>query len=120
MSTLSHGHKTRTRTSPTYSSWENMIQRATNPAAVSYPYVGGRGITVCERWRTFTNFLTDMGERPEGKYASGRPMYSLDRIDSDGNYEPGNCRWATANEQLQNRRPYNHRPGLTRTKRNAN
>lgn len=69
-----------------------MIQRCDS----SHKNYGGRGITVCERWRSFENFLVDMGERPDGK--------TVDRKDVNGNYEPGNCRWATKAEQNQNRR----------------
>ena len=67
-----------------------MIQRCRNSRHKNFSQYGGRGITVCDRWSTFSNFLHDMGERPEDK--------TLDRIDVDGNYEPGNCRWATAKE----------------------
>jgi hypothetical protein len=73
-----------------------MRTRCENPKATKYAIYGGRGITVCARWDSFENFLTDMGERPEG--------LTLDRIDVNGNYEPGNCRWATAKEQRANQR----------------
>lgn len=73
-----------------------MFQRATNPKDPRWEDYGGRGITVCARWRRFEDFLADMGERPEGM--------SIDRINPDGDYEPGNCRWATMKEQRANRR----------------
>jgi hypothetical protein len=80
-----------------------MWQRCTDPNSISYADYGGRGITVCERWRKFENFLADMGERPGGKRGSA-DHHSIDRIDNDGNYEPGNCRWATPKEQRANQR----------------
>jgi hypothetical protein len=86
----------------------NMIQRCTNPKATSYEYYGGRGITICNRWRYGEGgssgaecFLADMGHRPEG--------LTLDRRNGDGNYEPSNCYWATWKEQNSNREK---RPGL--------
>jgi hypothetical protein len=73
-----------------------MHRRCYNPNHESYSYYGGRGITVCDRWHIFENFLADMGERPEGK--------TLDRLDNDGNYTMINCRWADKYEQARNKR----------------
>jgi len=74
-----------------------MNQRCSNPNATGYRYYGGRGITVCERWRTFEPFLADMGEQPAMRM-------SIDRIDVNGNYEPSNCRWLSMTKQQLNRR----------------
>lgn len=81
---------------PTYISWNAMLTRCTNQNAKTYATYGGAGVTVCERWRTFTNFYEDMKERPVGT--------SLDRINPFGNYEPGNCRWADRSTQAKNTR----------------
>lgn len=83
--------------SPAYQTWVAMKTRCTNPNDYSYRNYGGRGITICDRWKnSFKLFLLDMGHRPPG--------HTLDRINNDKGYEPGNCRWATTWEQSNNRR----------------
>ena len=83
---------------PTHTSWKAMMIRCNVPTASNYPRYGGSGITVCERWRSYKNFLSDMGERPENK--------TLDRKDNKLGYEPTNCKWSTSAEQAQNKKYY--------------
>lgn len=86
---------------PTYRSWRAMLARCSDSKHRQFKDYGGRGIQVCEAWRgSFETFFADMGERPDGR--------TLDRINNDDNYEPGNCRWATRTEQNRNKRSTNH------------
>lgn len=81
-----------------YSTWSGMIQRCTNPNHVAYADYGGRGINICPEWRnSYKRFLIDMGRKPS-------LQHSLERVDNNKGYEPSNCRWATATEQVTNRR----------------
>ena len=90
---------------PEYNAWIDMKQRCFNPNHQHYLHYGGRGITVCDRWKnSFEDFLADMGSRPTAKH-------SLDRIDNDGDYCPENCKWSTKAEQQNNRR--NNKPLIT-------
>lgn len=82
--------------SPSWKIWVGVLQRCQDPNSNIFKYYGGRGITVCERWLVFENFLADMGERPAGM--------SIERNNVNKGYEPGNCRWATKKEQSRNTR----------------
>lgn len=87
-----HGYS-RTRI---YNTWASMKQRCEDPGKTNYKWYGGRGIKVCDRWQSFSNFIMDMGERPDDQ--------QIDRINPDGNYSPDNCRWVSSKENASNRR----------------
>lgn len=91
-----HGHNRVGNKTKTYKVWQGMRGRCTNPKIKCFSRYGGRGITVCERWSSFEAFLADMGPCP--------PRLTLERIDNDRGYEPGNCKWATRSEQNRNTR----------------
>lgn len=93
-----HGQARVDHRTSAYRSWCSILQRCTNPKNRKFKDYGGRGIGVCDRWvNSFENFFEDIGAKPDGKYSVGR-------IDNDGNYEPGNCRWETPEQQSRNRR----------------
>ena len=107
MGTIKHGDAKRGQFARLYRIWHSMKQRCYNRNSKKYSIYGGRGITVCDRWlgeNGFANFLNDMGDRPEGG--------SLERVDPNGNYEPGNCRWATKSDQAFNRRDRKNISGM--------
>ena len=96
---LVHGESIRGRRTPEYGSWANMICRCEWPKQNRFHNYGGRGIKVCGRWRgSYQAFLSDMGRKPS-------PKHSLDRVNNNGDYTPSNCRWGTAKQQANNRRP---------------
>lgn len=93
-----HGATRGGRPTPEFRAWVHMRRRCSDPKHPQFHDYGGRGISVCDRWQAFDAFLADMGARPSA-------AHSLDRIDVNGGYEPGNCRWATKDVQQHNRRP---------------
>ena len=96
MSVTKHGHNKKHSPSPEYQSWANMLTRCTNPNSDKWERYGARGIKVCERWKDFRLFLTDMGLKPT-------PKHMIERKNNDGDYCPANCVWATNKEQSLNR-----------------
>lgn len=94
----SRTHGKRADRSPTYNTWSHMIDRCSNPKNSRYGDYGGRGLTVCERWKSFDNFYSDIGDKPVG--------LTLERKDNELGYSPQNCVWASYSDQNRNRRPF--------------
>lgn len=96
--TEQHGESLRNQVTPEYKAWKDIIQRCTNPKNKRWDCYGGRGIKICHEWRqSYKSFLAHVGRRPS-------PKHSIDRIDNNGHYEPGNVRWTTHTQQLRNMR----------------
>lgn len=111
-SSIKHGHTINAQRTSEFTTWSSMRGRCSNPSSSGYHLYGGRGISVCSRWTSsFENFLSDMGPKPSKRH-------TIDRIDSDGNYEPSNVRWATYQEQSDNRRVtiWHTLDGVTKTR----
>lgn len=92
---MRYGKKHGLWNTPGYRHWRSVVQRCVDPNVDSWRYYGGKGVTVCDRWREYANFLADMGPKPPGM--------QIDRIDGSKGYEPGNCRWVTPTENIRNR-----------------
>lgn len=109
---MTHREPERTRSllkHPLYNTWRGVLSRCEDPGDPDYPSYGGRGITVYPKWHDLAAFIAwieqNLGTRPDRRYAGRQPVYSLDRINNDGDYEPGNLQWADKGQQARNRRP---------------